>query len=192
MSRLPPKTREEYPPEHQELVGQCHQFVEKAFGKIGDVIIYEDSRGALGGPFPFLLYDPKTSKAFMDLLGGMAKMGFPPDARDTTILAVGARFQAGFELYSHVASSTKTGVLSVEQAETLRKGKKPADLNERCSVAYDAASRLLHIPGPLPQSLWDRLVATFGINGTVAWVHYVGFYCFVCMILNSIDAPVPM
>jgi 4-carboxymuconolactone decarboxylase len=191
MSRLSPKTRDEYPPEQQGLVEQCHQFVERAFGQNGETFIYQDSRGALIGPFPFLLYDPRTAQPLMDLIAGMAKMGFPPDARDTTILTVGAKFQAGFELYSHVAGSIKAGVLSEEQAETLRMGKKPADLNEQCSVAYDAASCLLNTPGPLPQSHWDKLVATFGRDGTVAWVQHVGFYCYVCMILNSIDAPVP-
>lgn len=191
MSRLTPKTSDEYPPEQQGLVNQCHQFVERAFGPNGETFIYQDSRGALIGPFPFLLYDPKTAQAFMALIGGISQMEFPPDARATTILAVGAKLQAGFELYSHAAASTKEGLLTVEQAETLRRGQKPADLNERCSVAYDAASYLLNTPGPLPQSHWDRLVTTFGKDGTVAWVHHVGLYCCICMILNAIDAPVP-
>ena len=191
MSRLPPKTLDEYPLEEQGLVSHCHQFVERAFGPNTERFRNLDPRGALMGPFPFLLYDPRTSQAFMDLLLGMAKMGFPPDARDTTILAVGARFQAGYQLYSHVAGSVKTRVLSAEQAETLQKGEKPADLNERCSVAYDAASHLLNVPGPLPQDCWNRLIAVFGKDGTVAWIHHVGLYCCVCMILNAIDAPVP-
>ncbi len=191
MFRLQPKTRDEYPPEQQELVDQCHQFVGQAFGPNGEKFVYQDSRGALIGPFPFFLYDPNASQTFLDLIGGMVKLGLPPDARDTTILTVGARFQAAYELYSHTAGSVKAGVLSLEQAETLRTGNKPADLNERCSVAYDATCHLLNTPGPLPQNHWDKLIASFGRDGTIGFVHHVGFYSYVCVILNSIDAPVP-
>lgn len=134
MSRLPPKTRDEYPLEQQGQLDHCHQFVERAFGPNGEKFIYKDPRGALIGPFPFILHHSRTSQALMDILLGIAKFGFPPDAGDTTILTVGARFQAGFQLYSHIAASTKDGVLSVEQAETLRKGKKPADLNESAAL----------------------------------------------------------
>lgn len=191
MARVPPKTKDEYPPDQQGIVEQWQQLLEKTFGPSGTTCVYKDSRGALMGPFPFILHDPNIAQAHLNLVSGMAKMGFPPDARDTTVLTVGAKFQAGFQIYSHIAASTKAGMLSVEQAETLGKGKKPADLNERCSVAYDAATQLLNVPGPLPQSHWEKLVATFGMDGTIAWIQYLGFYGYVSMILNSIDAPVP-
>lgn len=191
MSRIVPKTPAEYAPGQQELAQKCHEVVERAFGPNGETFQYLDPRGALMGPFPFVLYDSRTTQAFLDLLGGIGKMGFPADARDTTILAIAARFQAAFELYSHAAIAVKTGSLSAEQADMLRRGEKPADLNEQCSVAYDAVSYMLNSPGVLPQRHWDRLIATFGQDGTIAWVHNVGLYCCVSMVLNAIDAPVP-
>ena len=191
MTRLQPKTRDDYPLEQQGLVEQCHQFVARAFGPNGEKFTYQDSRGALLGPFPFFLYDPDTSQIFLHLIGAMAKLGLPPDARDTTVLRVASKYQAGYALYSHAAGSVKTGVLSIEQVQTLQKGRKPSDLNEKCTVVYDAASHLLDTPGPLPQQIWDQLIATLGRDGTIGFIHHVGFYCYVSMILNSIDAPVP-
>lgn len=191
MSRLPPKPADEFPPEQQTLVNKCHAMVEKAFGPNGDTFQYLDTRGGLLGPFPLVLYDSRTSQAFLDVLMGIGSMAFPEDARDTTILAIGAKYQAAYELYSHAAVAIKRGVLSKEQADTIRRGKKPTDLNEQCSVVYDAVSHLLNVPGPLPQNHWDMLVATFGKDGTVTWIHNVGWYCCVSMILNAIDAPIP-
>jgi hypothetical protein len=56
---------------------------------------------------------------------------------------------------------------------------------------YDLAKRLLTTPGPLPKSYWERSVEAFGKEGTVALVHYVGFYAYLCIALNAIDATVP-
>ncbi|OQV11300.1 hypothetical protein CLAIMM_15156 [Cladophialophora immunda] len=192
MARLLPKTPADCPTDEQALVETCQQFVQTAFGPNGSKFIYKDSRGGLIGPFPFFLHDPTAAPIFLQLIGAMAKLtGLPQDARDTVVLTVASKFRAGYALYSHGASSTQAGTLSREQVGELSKGAKPADLNEGCGVAYDAATYLMNTPGPLPQAHWDKLVQHFGKDGTVGFVHHVGFYSYVSVILNSIDAPVP-
>ena len=81
--------------------------------------------------------------------------------------------------------------MSKDVVEAIARGEKPAGLNENCSTAFDAATHLASTPGPLPQEIWDRCIAAFGKEGTVALVHYAGAYAYTCIILNAMDAPVP-
>ena len=136
-------------------------------------------------------YHPQAGNALMELIGALGKLGVPPDARETAILTVGAQFQAGYELYSHIPVVEKGGLLSKDQVEVLTKGGKPENLNEQCSIAFDVAKHLCSKPGPLPKQLWDKSVEVLSRDTTVGLVHYVGFYCYACVALNAIDAPVP-
>ena len=191
MARLPPKTRDQLNPEQQELEEELRQVANKGYGRNGDLFIYEDPRGAFIGPFPFFLHQPSAGKALVDLSSAIAKLPLPPDARETAILTVGGHFQAGFETYSHFRTATKQG-LKQEQADVLKKdGGKPEGLNGQCSIAYDVAKHLVSKTGPLPQNLWERSVEAFGKDGTVGLLHYIGYYCYMCVILNGMDAPVP-
>ena len=191
MARLAGRLVNEYPADQRDLIGQCYSFVERAFGENGDTFIYKDERGALMGPFPAITYDAQMSPAFLQILAGIAKLGLPSVARDVIILTVGAKYQAGYELYSHAAAAKKSGTLSATAVDLLTQGKKPPGLDRRCSVVYDAARHLLDIPGPMSQDHWDKLLECFGRDATVGFVHCVGLYCYVCMVLNAIDAPVP-
>jgi hypothetical protein len=190
MSRIPPKPREELAPEQHEIHDLFDSVAYKSFGPNGEQFIYEEN-GAFIGPFPFFMAAPEVGKGLLSLVVGMQKLGLPPDARETAILAVGARFQAGYETYSHIPQAVVPGYLTQQQAEAIVSGEKPNGLNENCSVAYDVANRLSGTPGPLPQDLWDRTVELLGKDATVGLLHYIGFYCYVCVALNAVDAKVP-
>ena len=106
-------------------------------------------------------------------------------------MTVGGHFQAGYETYSHAVQAIEQG-LSQEQTNMLRMDKaKPDGLNDNCSIAYDVAKSLVSKPGPLPSGLWDRAVGAFGRDGTIGLLHYIGYYCYVSVILNGVDAAVP-
>ena len=128
----------------------------------------------------------------MSHFGAIASVpGLPSDAREVVILTVGARYQAAYELYSHVNVAQKKAGMSKEIVEAIARGEKPEGLNERCSAAFDAAEYLVGKPGPLPGEIWDRCVRELGKEGTIGLVHYAGAYAYTCIILNAIDAPVP-
>jgi hypothetical protein len=70
-------------------------------------------------------------------------------------------------------------------------GKKPNDLNEACSLTYDAVHHLGNKPGPLPRELFDRCVKAFGNDGTLLMSHYAGIYAYLSILLNVADASAP-
>lgn len=128
----------------------------------------------------------------MSIFGTLGKIpGLPPDAKEAVILAVGAKYQSGYELYAHGNVAVKKAGLSQEIVDQISSGRKPSTLNEQCSLSYDAARYLVDTPGKLSQELWDSCVSMFGKEGTVALVHYVGAYAYTCIVLNAMDAPVP-
>ncbi|KAK5676867.1 hypothetical protein LTS10_010631 [Elasticomyces elasticus] len=117
---------------------------------------------ALLGPFPFYIQTPEIGLDTLGLLAKFSKLeGLSVEARETAILAVGSVFQASYELYAHTRIALKATPLSQEQLESSA------------------------------QELWDRSMKALGKEGTVALVHYVGFYAYICIVLNAIDEPVP-
>lgn len=134
---------------------------------------------------------PRIGKLGMQLVYSIGELPLPADAKETAILACGGHFQAAYELYAHEAVATGAGVLSKEQIHAIKQDEKPKDLNESCSLAFDVAKQLCGTPGPLPQEHWDKCVKAFGKEGTLALVHYVGLYAYICILLNAADAPVP-
>lgn len=39
--------------------------------------------------------------------------------------------------------------------------------------------------------LWDKCIETLGKAGTMAVLHYVGYYQYIATLLNGCDVPVP-
>ena len=191
MARLPPKPRKELSPEQQATHDMFTDVAHKSFGPTGENFKYEQPDGALMGPFPFFIAHPQVGNQLMDLLRAMAKLPLPPEARETAILTAAAQFGCGYVGYSHVSQAINTEKLSVEQAKTLKEGKKPDGLNEQCSVAFAVAKHLSSKPGPLPQDLWQKAVDVLGKDAVLALLHYIGFYSYVIIALNGVDAPVP-
>jgi 4-carboxymuconolactone decarboxylase len=189
MSRLPPATRDQLDAEHQAAYDELTSFADKQFG---NRFSYKREDGAFVGPFPLFVAAPQAGVEFLKFVGKLATLpGLSLEARETAILAVGARFEAGYELYAHSNVAKRTTKLKEAQIDEICNGEKPDDLSEECDVAYDVAEYLASTPGALPIELWDRAMLALGKEGTVALIHYVGFYAYTCIILNAMDAPVP-
>lgn len=204
MSRIPPVPRYQLSAAQQKTHDALVDIAEAGFGS---KFTWEDDNDALVGPFPFFMQVPEVGEGLLKLIMLLGKLPLPKDAREVVILTFGAHFKvrsasqqgscadalnkAGYEVYSHEAVALADGILSKEIVEALKAGKKPPELNEGGSAAYDAAHYLASTPGPMPQELWDRCNAAFGHDGTVALVHYAGFYAYICVVLNACDTPVP-
>ncbi|KAF7194042.1 hypothetical protein HII31_04563 [Pseudocercospora fuligena] len=189
--RIPPRARDELSSEEQSVYDDFSKIAEYGFGKDGEKFRYKDDRGAFVGPYALFTAVPETGKLAMDLVYSLGKLKIPQDVKETAILACGGHFQAAYELYAHENVAEKAGVLTRSQIDAIKQDRKPADLNENCSLAYDIAKRLCSKPGPLPRSQWDESVKAFGKEGTLVLVHYIGFYAYLCIALNAVDVPVP-
>ena len=146
--------------------------------------------GALIGPWNPWLHEPRIGKAIWDLTKAMtAEASLPEAVRQVVILVVGAHFDAGYELYAHIAVAEKEG-MSAARLASLCSGIKPADLSKQESAGYDVAYALVN-GGILPRPAWDQAVDLFGPHGANELVYLVGLYCMVSMTLNGFAVPVP-
>src|SRR6202453_1991879 len=146
--------------------------------------------GALMGPWNPWLHEPGIGKAIWDLTLAMtANATLTDNVRQIVILVVGARFDAAYEMYAHIAVAEREG-MRPERLATLVGDLKPNDLAADESVAFDVAYKLVR-GGVLPEPLYRLAVATFGQHGTNEMIYLVGLYSMVSTTLNGFNVPVP-
>lgn len=146
--------------------------------------------GALMGPWNPWLHEPGIGKAIWNLTLAMtANATLPDNVRQVAILVVGARFDAAYEIYAHIAVAEREG-MSEERLATLVADIKPNDLDKEESVAYDVAYALSR-GGTLPEPLYRLSVSRLGQHGTNELIYLVGLYAMVSVTLNGFNVPVP-
>ena len=146
--------------------------------------------GALLGPWNPWLHEPGIGKAIWDLTLAMtANASLPDNIRQIVILVVGAYFDAGYEIYAHIAVAEREG-MKAERLSSLVANVKPADLSADESIAFDFAYALVR-GGTLPEPLYRLAVKTFGQHSTNEMIYLVGLYCLVSTTLNGFNVPVP-
>ena len=150
----------------------------------------EREDGALMGPWNPWLHEPKIGKAIWDLTLAMTANALLPDnVRQVVILVVGARFNAAYEIYAHIAVAEREG-MKPERLAALVAHLKPTDLTPEENVAFDFAYKLVR-GGTLPEPLYRLAVDTFGQHGTNELIYLVGLYSLVSTTLNGFNVPVP-
>ena len=150
----------------------------------------ERADGALMGPWNPWLHEPAIGKAIWDLTLAMtANATLPDNVRQIAILVVGARFDAAYEIYAHIAVAEREG-MSAERLATLVADLKPVDLSKEESIAFDLAYALSR-GGVLPEPVYRLAIATFGQHGTNELIYLVGLYALVSTTLNGFNVPVP-
>ena len=112
-----------------------------------------------------------------------------PVRQQIAILVVGARFDAAYEVYAHIAAAEKEGMPAARLA-ALVADLKPNDLDAAESVAFDVAYALSR-GGTLPEQLYRLAVDTFGQHRANALICLVGLYALVSTTLNGFNVPVP-
>jgi hypothetical protein len=155
-----------------------------------NAFIVERDDGALMGPWNPWLHEPAIGKAIWDLTLAMTKNAVLPDnVRQIAILVVGARFDAAYEIYAHIAVAEKEGMPPARLA-TLVADLRPTDLTAEESVSFDVAYALSR-GGTLPEPLYRLAVSTFGQRGANELIYLVGLYALVSTTLNGFNVPVP-
>lgn len=184
--RLPLIAPTELTPEQKALYDEMRKGISSNFNAFKAV--RED--GALMGPWNPWLHEPGIGKAIWDLTLSMtANASLADNVRQVVILVVGARFDAAYEIYAHVAVAETEGMRPARLA-ALVADLKPDDLTEDERVAFDVAYKLVR-GGTLPEPLYRLAVNTFGQHGTNELIYLVGLYCLVSMTLNGFNVPVP-
>ncbi len=155
-----------------------------------NAFIVEREDGALMGPWNPWLHEPRIGKAIWDLTLAMtAEASLSDNVRQIAILVVGARFDAAYEIYAHIAVAEREG-MKPERLATLVADLKPVDLAPDESIAFDLAYALVR-GGTLPEPIYRLAVQTFGQHGTNELIYLVGLYSLVSTTLNGFNVPVP-
>ena len=184
--RLPLIAPGELTPEQKRLYDDMRKGIASNFNAFKTV--RED--GALMGPWNPWLHEPGIGKAIWDLTLAMtANATLSDNIRQIVILVVGARFDAAYEIYAHIAVAEHEG-MRPERLATLVADLKPSELSADESVAFDVAYKLVR-GGVLPEPLYRLAVATFGQHGTNEMIYLVGLYSMVSTTLNGFNVPVP-
>jgi len=184
--RLPLIAPGELTPEQKRLYDDMRKGIASNFNAFKAV--RED--GALMGPWNPWLHEPGIGKAIWDLTLAMtANATLSDNIRQIVILVVGARFNAAYEIYAHIAVAEHEG-MRPERLATLVADLKPSDLSADESVGFDVAYKLVR-GGVLPEPLYRLAVATFGQHGTNEMIYLVGLYSMVSTTLNGFNVPVP-
>src|SRR6202046_503367 len=124
----------------------------------------EREDGALMGPWNPWLHEPGIGKAIWDLTLAMtANATLPDNIRQIAILVVGARFDAAYEIYAHIAVAEREG-MTPERLAALVGDLKPNDLSKEENGAFAVAYKLVR-GGTLPEPLYRLAAGTLGQHG---------------------------
>jgi 4-carboxymuconolactone decarboxylase len=142
------------------------------------------------GPFNAFLLRPEVALKLWEFSStAQGQTSLSDREREVVILAVGAVWDAQFELYAHSALAHKAG-LSTESITTLVSGGLPDDLSAHEKIAGRLA-RQLSVRHRIDDGLYREAQKAFGTTGLFDIVALVGVYHSVCAILNLFAVPAP-
>ena len=146
--------------------------------------------GRFIGPFNPALLNPAIAAPFLELqFAEQVHTSLSKRVREVVILAVGAVWQADYELYAHLAVARKAG-LSDQTSRTLVDGGLPDDLSEDEMIAL-RLTRQLSTSHRVDQSLYREAEKTFGAKGLIDIAFLIGIYHSVCATLTLFAIPAP-
>ena len=146
--------------------------------------------GRFIGPFNPALLNPAIAASFLDLqFAEQLHTSLSKRVREVVILAVGAVWQADYELYAHLAVAHRAG-LSDDAARTLVAGGLPEDLSENEKIAL-RLTRQLSTSHRVDEYLYREAENRFGTTGLIDIAFLIGIYHSVCATLTMFAIPAP-
>jgi alkylhydroperoxidase family enzyme len=184
--RLPLLPPTSLSPDQADLYDDMVAVIEKNFGDL----VARRKDGALIGPFNAWLHFPQFGKSAWAFNRAMWEHSVLPAAiHQLVILVTAAKFGARYEIYGHEYFAQRAG-LAEQKIATIVAGERPADLTHDEGVAYDMAAAL-NRGGPLPETTYRAVLATFGDVALAEIAFLVGCFSMVGVTLNAFDASVP-
>ena len=113
----------------------------------------------------------------------------PPHLSEMAILITSRFWEAGNEWHAHVPMARTAG-LDEAVITAIAGQQRPEGMQNDGMVVYDVSTQLLQTHR-LDDATYDRAIAQFGERGVVELVGVVGYYCMVCMTLNTFQIRPP-
>ncbi len=139
------------------------------------------------GPFSAMVKAPGVGGAIQSL-GAAVRFGssLPENIKEVAICTVGVHYRCKFELSAHKALAIRAGVS--EQALDRLIANDDPDFEGEEILAHTIASQLVNQHG-LTDETYNHGVETFGEEGMIELITATGYYCLICLILNSFKVP---
>jgi 4-carboxymuconolactone decarboxylase len=146
--------------------------------------------GRLIGPFNPALLNPAIAAPFLDLqFAEQLHTSLSARVREIVILAVGAVWQADYELYAHLAVARKAG-FSEDAARAVATGRLPDGLSDDELIA-PRLTQQLSTSHHVDESLYRVAETAFGAKGLIDIAFLIGIYHSVCATLTMFAIPAP-
>jgi 4-carboxymuconolactone decarboxylase len=186
--RLPLADRAALSPAQREIFDRMAQVIVPWANEARFQSTSEDGR--LIGPFNPALLNPAIAAPFLDLqFAEQMHTSLSPRVREVVILAVGAVWQADYELYAHLALARKAG-LSEDAARAVATGELANELSFNETLALRLTQQL-STNHRVDESLYQAAEDTFGAQGLIDIAFLIGIYHSVCAMLTMFAIPAP-
>ena len=174
MSRIPILTPDNMTPEQR---------------RIHDAVV-AGPRGMLVGPLRAALHRPELAdkwQQFGELL--RYRTSLPPRLSELAILVTARHWDSQVEWHLHERDAIRAN-LEAPIMEAVRKGERPAGMDEETAAVHDFAVELLRdrfVSAPTYKLVLDR----WDVVGVVELTAVIGYYSMVAMTLNAHELPLP-
>lgn len=141
------------------------------------------------GPFALWMRIPEVAEAANRF--GRALRGGPIERRlyELVTLVVSRAWSSQYSWSAHARHAAEVG-LDPAIVEAIRTRRLPAFARDDERLVYELAVELVETRDLSPGS-YERAVAAFGLETTIAIVTTVGYYALIGTVLKAFDAPVP-
>jgi 4-carboxymuconolactone decarboxylase len=152
---------------------------------------FQEGRGyAVHGPFAVMLRSPEVmlrAKAMGDYL--RFRNVLPRRVSEMVILITAREWTQQFEWTYHYRYAMEAG-LAPHVADAIAEGRRPLEMAEDETVAYEFAIELHHRKG-VSDATYARALALFGERGVIDLTGICGYYSFLAMMMNVARTPAP-
>lgn len=171
MARMPFLTREDLPPDKQELYDQV-------------AITY---RGHVPRHFSVLLNSPEAASS-VAMLGERIRYGsptIPAAVKEIIILTTARVFECEYVWTHHCDSAKKAGVRE-EVVEAIRKGGPPRRLLPKEGVFLQFTRELLERKR-VRDATYSGVEHLLGKQGTIDLIMAIGYFTMICLAINALE-----
>lgn len=147
-------------------------------------------RGTVIGPLRAAIHNAELA-ARWSALGEALRFNtsLPKRLSELAICVTGRRWSSQVEWFVHARTAIEHGI-AAEAIAALRDGRPPAFADPEEALVYDFACSLQQ-HGRVPDAVYSRACAAFGVRGVVELTALIGYYTMVSMTLNAHGIPLP-
>ena len=152
--------------------------------------ILSGPRGKIEGPLMAALHNPELADKWQQLGAALRyNTSLPPRLSEIAILVTARAWDCQLEWHIHEKIAREAGV-EPAIVESIRQGKTPEAADADALAIHDFI-RELQADKRVSQPAYDKVLARWGVKGTVELTALSGYYSMVAMTLNAHEFPMP-